>query len=317
MGEPIIPAGAFAAMKAAQTPAPAAAPIAPPTPKEAAPEVKGEAPPEGMSAAEKKIWKLKADGEEFEFDASDEERVKREIMKARGADKRFDQAASMKKQAETFLDMLRSPDSLRKVLEDPRIGVDVKKFAKDLVWEEIQDSQLSPQEREQRAKDRELEEYKSKDQRNKEEQSAREQRERQTRFETSYEQKIMKALDVGGIPKTPEAAARMAEYLFKAVENNVDLGPEELVHQLRNDYRSDFHSYISEADGEAIMALLGDKNLEKLRQADLKRLKSAQGNPFPQRPRTPEGQFQSQTVKKVPGSVWKEDMVKSFLARPR
>lgn len=333
MSEPIIPAGAFAAMKAGMAqpsqssqPAPAAQPAGKPesAPKtitrkapqpQPAADVKENGPPADATPAEKKIWKLKADGEEFEFDASDEEAIKREIMKARGANKRFQSAAELKKQAETFFNMMKDPQQLRKVLEDPRVGVDVKKFAQEYLWEKIQDEQLTPEQREQREKDRELEEYRQQKAKQEQERVEREKAERVSRMEQSYEQKITKALEMGGIPKTHATVARMADYLEKALNYNLDLSPEELVQHVRNDYLSDFSSVLSAADGEQLLALIGEANAEKLRQADLKRLKSTQSNPFQARSRPKDESLVSQQQKKLPASEWKEDLIKGFLAR--
>lgn len=325
MAESIIPPGAFAAMKAGQpqpTPTqPKADTSAPktvlrkPEPK-AEPEGKApEDPPKDMTPAEKKIWKLKADGEEFEFDASDDEVVKREIMKARGAQKKFESAAEMKKQAEQFLGMLKSPDSLRKVLEDPRIGIDLKKFAEEYVWEQIQESQLTPEQKVQRDRERKLAEYEARDAKEAEEKQTHAQREKQAQFESSYEAKITKALETGGIPKTHATVSRMADYLYKAVEHGLDLSPEDLVQQVRQDYLNDLGAVLGAADGDQLLALIGDANAEKLRKADLKRLKSPQGNPFPQRSRAREEAKAAPARKQVMGSEWKEDIIKGFLNR--
>lgn len=341
MADISLPTGAFAAMKSG-APQPAAptteakATEAQPSPlttktrkappeRQAEPKISNstglqnkepeeEAPPAGLTAAEKKIWRLKADGEEFDFDASDEESIKREIMKARGADKRFDSAAAMKKQAETFFEMIKNPQSLREVLSDPRVGVDLKKFASDYLWEQIQEEGMSPEQKAQRDKDRELEGYRSQQAKEKEAKESQERQARQAHFESSYEQKITKALDAGGIPKTHATVARMADYLAKALENGYDLTPEDLVQEVRNDYLNDFNSVLSAADGDQLLALIGDANAEKLRKADLKRLKSTQGVPFTQRSRLrPESAPAAQ--KRLGANEWKADLIKGFLAR--
>ncbi len=359
MAEPMIPAGAFAAMKAGQ-PLPSAAPkaeakaplAAAPEPKpktelrkpasevrkepevvrKQAPQLRNadnddepDAAPAAMTAAERKIWKLKVDGEEFDFDATDEESVKREIMKARGADKRFDSAASLRREAEQAFSMLKDPAQLRKILEDPRVGIDVKKFAEEMVWEDIQrrereaewakdpaakqrweDEQELKSRRETEARERELGETKAK-------------REAVTHFEVSYEAKIQKALAIGGIPQTVAAVQRMAEYLHKSVEEGLDLSPEELVQEVRADYMNDLTSVLSAADGEQLLALLGEANAEKLRQADLKRLKNPQGNPFTARSAAKKAASgkSDPAPKRMGGSDWREALKNEFLNRNR
>lgn len=322
-----IPAGAFAAMKSgAPAPAPTNAQQQPGSPAQAkAPDApktllrkppEANKPPEDATPIEKKIWKLKADGEEFDFDASDEEAVKREIMKARGADKRFKDAAQQRHEAEQFLSMLKDPKSLRKVLADPRIGVDVKKFAEDYLWEQIQEQKMSPEERAARDERRELEELRSERDREKEARSVREKEAQIAHFERQYEDTIVKALDTGKIPKTNASVKRMAELLSVAIDKGLDLSPAELVEEVRKDFLSDISSLLNASDGDMLMQFLGEANAEKLRKADLKRLKSAQGNPFPERKNPRPNRPQETTrAKKIPGSVWKENLVKDFLAR--
>ncbi len=361
MAEPIsLPAGAFAAAKAGKPqPAPAPKPeakAADPAPQQGAkpktelrkagterkePEIvrkqapqlrnedsepaEGEGAPEGMTAAQKKIWKLKADGEDFDFDATDEEAVKREIMKARGADKRFQAAAQMRKEAESAFSALKDPARLKQILQDPRVGVDIKKFAEDMVWENIQQQQREeewakdPAAKQRYEDEQELRARREADARSAEEGKTRKQREDQARYETGYETKILKALDVGGIPKTPEAISRMAEYLMKSVEHGYDLSAEDLVQQVRDDYISEFTAVLGAADGDQLLALLGEENAKKLREADLRRLKNPQGNPFPSRsPQKTAASGRAQPApKKQAGSEWRQDLMKDFLNRKR
>ncbi len=332
MSDISIPTGAFAAMKAG-VPAPAAPKVEAPSgekpktitrkkPSEPPPAVieEQEAPPEGMTAAEKKIWKLKADGEEFDFDATDEENIKREIMKARGADKRFDSAAAMKKQAETFFEMIKNPDSLKKVLADPRVNVDLKKLAKDLIWEEMETERLNlPEnkaEKDQREKDRELENYRSEKSKADEKKASEDRRERETRWESEYEKKIISALEIKGVHKNENTVKQMAYYLEKAIENGHDLSPEDIASLVKSETSSTLRSYADALNEDQFLEFLGEHNAEKLRKADLKRLRSAQGNPFPPRNK-PRASATPLQPKKMQATEWKDDVAKSFMSRPR
>lgn len=339
MADISLPPGAFAAAKAG-TPQPApAAPKAeakaeaPPVVKtrkgvpnqeikhndipkgEAAEKIKQDAV-SAMTPAERKIYKLKDGDEEFDYDASDEEQVKRDLMKIRAADKRFQSGAELKKQAETFFEMIKDPAQLRKVLADPRVGVDVKKFAEDYLWEQIQEEQLSPEQRElKRLKAIEAETQQAKEV----EKTAAEKREAEQRrsvFAQQYEATIVEALEVGGLPKTHETVGRMAYFLEKAIDNNLDLSAKELVQQVRKDLHDDFQSILSAADGEQMRALIGEANLEKLRKSDLQRLKSAQSNPFAKQSPAKQ-QPKPQAPKKVTGTDWREGVMKGFLSRQR
>ncbi len=344
-----LPPGAFAAAKAGTpqpapapkadaAPAPAAAPAKPKTelrkapPKEpevvkkAAPQLRNEdneAEPE-PTASDRKIWKLRDGAEEYEFDATDEESVKREVQKARAANKRFDEAARLRGEAEQAFSMLKDPASLRQILQDPRVGVDLKKFAEDYVWEQIQQQQREAEwAKDPAAKQRwedgeELKRRRDADARAKEEGASRQQRDAQARHETVYEQKFMKALETGGIPKTPEAVARMAELTMMAVDKNIDLTTEEIAQVYLAELEQADRARYGGATGEQLARMIGEDGLKRLREYDLSRLKNPQGNPFPKRSAAKQAASGTAPApRRQSGSEWKEDLVKNFLNRNR
>ncbi len=342
-----LPPGAFAAAKSGApqpvaapkegaTPAPAAAAPKPKTElrkkepeivKKQAPQLRNEdnAPDEPKAPPERKVWKLKDGAEEFDFDATDEEAVKREVQKARAANKRFDEAARLRQEAEQAFSMLKDPSQLRQILQDPRVGVDLKKFAEDYVWEQIQQTEREAQwAKDPAAKQRwedgeELKRRRDADARAKEEGISRLQREAAVRHETAYEQKFMKALETGGIPKTPEAVTRMAELTMLAVDKNIDLTPDEIAQVYLEELDQADRARYGGATGEQLARMLGEDGMKRLREFDLSRLKNPQGNPFPKR--SPQRQAANGKAPSAPkrqaGSDWKADLVKDFLSRNR
>lgn len=317
-----IPAGALAAAKTGATipttPKGEAAPKtmtrkAEPTPEPKAPVQEPPKPVEEMTPAERKVWKLKADGEEFEFDATDEEAVKREIMKSRGADKRFKEAAAFRQQAETFFSMLKDPAQLEKVLADPRIGVDVKKWAEEYVWKQIEESQLTPEQKAQRDKDRDYERLKRQEDDEKLTKVEREKQQRQAGYESNYEKTIMKALELKGVPKDQYTVMKMADYMIAAVKKGYDLSPDEVADLVKQDNAHYFKAHTSEMNEDQFLEFLGEQSAEKLRKADLKRLRSPTSNPFPERYPRPEKK--APESKKEQSSDWRKSTIDAFLAR--
>jgi hypothetical protein len=57
-------------------------------------------------------------------------------QKGMGSDQKFNEAAKMRQQSEKLIQLLR--ENPRKILEDPRIGIDLKKLAQEVLWEQIQ-----------------------------------------------------------------------------------------------------------------------------------------------------------------------------------
>lgn len=329
MAEFSLPPGAFAAAKTGapqpstqpapkqeQAPKTVTRKAEPPKPEASAePDVtKKEENVDKPSSIERKIWKLKDGDQEYEFDATDDEAVKREIMKARGADKRFKESASMRQQAETFFQMLKDPAQLKKVLTDPRVGIDLKKFAEDFVWEGIQESQMSEDQKKDRDDKRELEALRQKDVREKQAKEDGEKAQRQIAHEEHYEKNILKALEMKGVPKDQMTVMKMADYMIAAVQKGYDLSPEEIADLVKNDTAAYLKAYASALNEDQFLEFLGEHAAEKLRKADLKRLRSPTGNPFPEKyPRKSESAPPG--AKKMSSSDWRKQTMDGFLAR--
>lgn len=323
-----IPSGAFAAMKAGtpftppveggkEVPVAKKAPVeAKKAPVKKPPQVEhqesGES--EQTPTPQRKIYKFKDGEHEYEYDASDEEQVKRDLMRVRASDRRFKESAEMRNQAETFFNLLKDPSKIRQVLTDPRIGVDLKKLAYDYVLEEMEEAKLTPEQRANRERDRRLASYEAKEKANKEAAEKQRYLEQTKALEGHYEQKIMGALKVKGVPNDYETVGKMAEYLRRSISQGYDLAPEELATLIKNDNQKYLSAYADALNDDEFLQFLGEKNAEKLRKGDLKRLKSPQQNPFTDR-QPAKSEQSAKSPKKKYGSEWREELIKGFLAK--
>lgn len=277
------------------------------------PEPRETKEPEEPKPAEKKIWKLKALGKEVDFDASDDEQVKRYLEKGLGADETFQSAAQLRKQAETFFDMLKDPKSLRKVLEDPRVGHDFKKLAEDYVWESIQEAEatkdLTDEQKEWRRKAKRADELEAEKIADKEKADSQEKQKRQELWESDYEKKIIAALQVKGVPQTHKAVAEMAWYIEKAIENNHDISPDDIATYVIQQQRDYFKANFDDMDEDQLADFIGEHNAEKIRRRDLKKLKSPTGSPFQER-RADTPKKEAPKSRKMDGHDWKAALMK-------
>lgn len=237
------------------------------TQKAKEPQKASETPPEA------KRHKLKVDNEEIEVD---EEELKRGYAHNKAASKRMEEAAAYRKQAEQAFAMLKDPAQLRKLLEDPRVGIDLRKFAEEYVWEHMQEEALTPEQKKQKAVERELEKYRTSEKERAEAAERTESDKLQQRYAEDYERTILQALDQGGIPKTRASVRRMAQYLQLAVANNLEVSPGDLVARVKQDLIDEHKSMYGEGDAASLLSILGEDLAKKIREADLKRLKSTQ-----------------------------------------
>lgn len=222
-------------------------------------------------AAAARRLKLKIDGQEEEL--AEDEVIKLAQM-GRAADKRFQEAAKSRKEAEQFLRMLKE-DPIS-VLQNPAIGHDFRRLAEEYLKGQYEKEMLSPEQR----RIRELEEtLKLKDEKEKqdEEQKRQEQLGKLTEhYKQEFDTKIVEALQTSGLPRSPKAVNRMIDYMSTAIREGIDVEPKHVVNLVRRDFINDITDLFSQMEGDSLLQLLGDGVANKIRKADLARLKAAQ-----------------------------------------
>lgn len=232
-----------------------------------------EKPVSDMTPAEKKRYRLKIDGEEADYD---EDEVVRMAQKGRAADKKFQESSQMRKQSEEFIRLLK--EDPRKVLSHPSIGHDLKKFAEDILLEQLQDEMLSPQEKEIREYKSKLAKYEEQERKTKEAEDAKNKESVKAKYAEDYNKQIIDALEAGGLPKTEYTVQRMIYYMSKAIENGYEMSALDVRDLVKRDYQQDTKSLYSGLDSEALLAILGDDVVKKLKKEDIKKVKGFQNN---------------------------------------
>lgn len=259
--------------------APAKAPISDvakinaPVDKAAADKVKTDTP-----AEKEVIRKIKIGDQEF-----DESTLASMIEKAKGADKKFLEAAKARKEAIRFFKLAK--ENPREFLE--KTGHDPKKFSYDEVAKDIQDKLRDPREVELEAAKKKLEEFeKDKAERErlkKEEKVAKEAKALEARFHAE----IIEALEMTpSIPKNGFSVAKIARYIDTVRDKTgVLLSAKEVVNVIDKDIRGEVAGILKGASAEQIIALIGQEGAELIRQYHLQQIKNplsgnngAQGN---------------------------------------
>lgn len=248
-------------------------------------------------------YKIKVNGEER---AASLDEILKLAQKAEGAEKKFQEAYKMRKQSESLIRMLK--ERPLDVLRNPNIGIDVKKMAEDYLYEEIKKQQMSPQERE-------LFELKQKMKEVEDEKQTSKQREEQEKFNNlvahyneHFDREISTALKDANLPKSESTVKRVAYYLSEGLRRGVQLKPSDVIDIVRQDYVRDITSLFAHTDGETLTKLLGEPNLKKIRESELKRVR-------PNDPPQPVGmsqQPQRSEIKKLDPMSWREQLEKDF-----
>lgn len=232
---------------------------------------------QGGSNALKK-FKLKIDGQEEEVDEN--EIVKRAQM-GTAAYKRMQEAAREKAIAEEMVGKFRT--NFTDLLDDPRLGFTEEQKIKMIEdWYKrrvIEPATLTPEQLKARQNELELKKYRDAE-------KAREQQEHQQRLQmleehhmTNYKAMIKEGLAAEGLPQNEFCAKRMVQLVAKNVKLGLDLTPAQIASIVREDYQNELKSVLGASDGDVLLKLLGDDVANKIRKADLARLRAGTFKP--------------------------------------
>ncbi len=242
------------------------APVAPVSAEAPAPTAA--TPGESPAQTQARMFKVKVNGQEKEIP---EDVMIRDYQTREAADKRFQEAAEMKKSAESFMQRLKSNPI--EALKDPSLGHDVRKLAEEYLVAQIQEEMMDP-------KDRELRDLKKyKEGKDAEEMTAKEQAEAErkevlrTQYADEYQEGIIQALETSGLPRTPFTVRKMAYYMAEGLKRELNLSPKDVLPLVKEDYMEEHKHFFSALDGESLIDFVGKENADKLRKHDLARLK--------------------------------------------
>lgn len=275
-----------------------------------------EAKEEAKKEAERR-YKLKVNGQEREYGEAE---VLRKAQLADSADEKFKKAAEMQRQAEQFVEALRS-DPL-KILTHPDLGLNFREIAEQFLGEHVRKELMDPVERELE----ELREFKRQQeeerQRSEEESKKKEMTEQQRALHKQtveyYDRKITEVLKATNLPKTPGTIKRVAEVLRNAVDNGYELDVETAVDLVHEDYRSDVSSLFGSLEGDALINALGEDLVKKIRTHDIARLKAklagtSQPAAVAEKTRTYAPKRESEGKQYMSEAEWKEAARRRFL----
>lgn len=253
-------------------------------------------------AEAKRKFKLKDEDGEYEVD---EDELQKGYQRARAANKKFEQAANVRKQVEGLVQALREQPAaiLEKVLGDKsKVRETMEAYLRGIYEEEMlpePDRKLKEVERrEQALAEKERQEAEAK------ETQAFEQAKAQA-FERNAKL-VTEILQAGDLPKTPFTVKRVAEYLVKAKQNGWKVTREDIAEMVKEDYQTEGKPKFDDMEGDKILDLIGETNVKKVQEALLRRAQpkvaAAQAGDPRQHAREP----RNQAPKKMTIQEWRE-----------
>ena len=234
----------------------------------------------------------------------DEDEVINDYGKGKAADKKFAEAAALRKEAVAFIEALKS-DPIS-VLTNPKLGVNMREVAESYLLAQLEDEMMDP-------RDKELRDLKK-------EKTTREQMEAESKrqaeeaevqaltenYRAEYEKSFQSCLEASGLPKTPHTVKRLAFYMNEGMKRGMDLKPDDVVGLVKDEYIEEQKSLFSGLDGENLLKLLGDDLAKKIRKFDTSRVMKPQKISLMDQPNVSERA--TKKVDRVTKEEWKAKM---------
>lgn len=232
------------------------------------------AAPKAPTAAEKRRYALKVDGQEIEEELSDDE-IRVRLQKAHAVDKRFAEVANQRKQIEAALAQLKTDPA--KALKEIA-GLDLDEWAEKRILERYQEAMLPEAEREKAEMQRKLAEY----ERQFEEQKTAAERQKAEAYEQQVfeqtEQEFISAVEQLGYDKgfsRTVLVPMMAEIAEAALDYGVELTPSQMATEANKRLETIHRRQVQGLKGEALLKYLGDDVVTEAIRAKLAATKGA------------------------------------------
>lgn len=217
--------------------------------------------------AEIRKLKLKLEGGEVELP---ENEVIALAQQGKVAQKRFQEAAQMRREAEEVLSFLKA--NPKEAFQ--KLGIDVRKFSEDTLMEILQQETMSPEQRKAKEMEQELRKYRDAEKAAADKKQAEEMQRLESTHLNNYQETFIKALQVAGLPRTTFTVKRMAEHQIVANRKGYTIDPQSLAKLVREDYDLAQKEIYGSADEDTLLNLLGDDGVKKVQKALIKKLKS-------------------------------------------
>lgn len=222
----------------------------------------------------KKKYTPKVNGRqlEIELDPNNDEEMLKYLQKAMAADEKFQEAAQLRKNVEALVNELRT--NPKAILMHPELGIDVKRLATEILNEEIEEMQKTPEQRELEKLKKELEAKTKREQQLEEEKRLAEMERLQEQAFKQFDDEITEALSKSALPKSPYVVKRIADTLIEAVNlGYADTTVKDIMPIIEQQISGEIQKMFETMPEEMMEQLIGKQNLSRMRKSRLSKMK--------------------------------------------
>lgn len=221
-----------------------------------------------------KKLKLKVDGKEIEqiVDLNDEEGLKRLLQKGMAAERRMQEAAKQRREAESILNLLQNdPEEALRLL-----GRDPSKLAEDILERKLREMEMSPEEKARIEMEKKISEYEKKLQKIEQEKKMAEFRALEEKMAVDLNQQIITALDKNPeLPKGAYTVKRIAAELGKYIAAGYDVTVDQILPKVKKQMLSETKQTFRDMSDEMLVQWLNESDaIERLKRIRKQRAKT-------------------------------------------
>lgn len=274
---------ALAGPKAAATRAAASEPKSAATPEEGSPQQVAAKVEQPAKPAEPEWLEYVADGKKRRV--TKEEALKRLLPLADTSYNRLEEAAAMRKQADSVLSRMKDPKKAIEFLQDPELGLkkeEVKAAFEDWYKTNYIDREaMTPEQREHADLKARLSKYEEQEVNQKKEAERKLNEELDSRTAQETQQEIIKTVEESGLPKSKFTVSRIAYWTRLNEAKGINAPRELVIGQVKKELRDVVESVCAAADGDMLFEVLGEATVKKVRSHDLARIRAKRNQVAP------------------------------------
>ena len=209
---------------------------------------------------------------ELELDLGNDAEVQKYLQKALAADEKFQEAAQVKRGFANLIEQIKTNPLA--ILSHPDIGVDIKALATQVLAQEMEDLEKSPEQKRIEELERKLKEKEEFEKQLEEEKRQAEMARLEEEAVVELDMQISQALDKSELPKSPYVVKRIADTMYNAMRMGyMDVTVEQIMPYVEEQITSEFQALFDAAPDQTAKKLMekfvGKKNLDRVRKANL------------------------------------------------
>jgi hypothetical protein len=191
---------------------------------------------------------------------------------AKSSQSKYKEASEIRNQALELIELLKTDP--KAALSHQAVGVDVIKFAQDILAHKLEEDVLTPEQKELRDLRMLRDSTKAKEDEQKKQLEQQQADELRKKYEQDYTIQFQTALTKSGLPATKQTLGRMAYYMAEVIkEGHLNVTADDVTPWVREDYLNDIKALFGASDESTLLQLLGDDITNKVVKGHVNKVK--------------------------------------------